>query len=125
MSGENVTNFLAHYGIEAEKTSLAHYGVPGMKWGKRKGRVKKAPLSPEASYRRTRRIQGAIAGGALLAIYGPHVADLSVRALGSAALAAKAARGARAAATVLNAVGASPTASLAKGADGVWRLMGA
>lgn len=34
---ESVDNYLAHMGIEVDD-ELKHYGVPGMKWGKRKAR---------------------------------------------------------------------------------------
>lgn len=40
--GISAADVLAEHGIEVEEETLEHYGVPGMKWGRRKAAQRKA-----------------------------------------------------------------------------------
>lgn len=53
---DNVKEFLAHYDV-GDDESLAHYGVPGMKWGKRKSRSARSS-KPSKDHRDARLIKG-------------------------------------------------------------------
>lgn len=45
--GRNSADILAQHGIVADEETLEHYGVPGMKWGKRRAARKEARIQNE------------------------------------------------------------------------------
>lgn len=119
---------------------LEHHGVKGMRWGRTKPKTatdSKFTGGKAARERANSKIKnkkamttstkiflarvGIIAAAGALT-FGPALADLGFRALGSAALKASSARGAASAESTLMAIGSTAVTALTQGADGVWRL---
>jgi hypothetical protein len=116
---------------------LAHYGIKGMKWGKRKAfkmpveggkdKAHKKGGTPEeeiAKAKRKKAIQtgthGALAVGGLAVLYGKPLANLALDAAGSAAVRRAAARGAKASAPVMKEIGNQLVVTLSKKSNGSW-----
>jgi hypothetical protein len=114
--------------------SLAHYGVPGMRWGKSKGgrssnkppkkKLKDMTPAEKTAYGRKmgNRARLGVAGGIVALHYGPKVLNLAMDAMGSVAVRQATARGARMAAPILKEISNQPLSAMAQGLDGVWRF---
>jgi len=123
--------------------SLQHYGVPGMRWGKRKAvssssdsssssakktkepKEKKELTDDQKAARKSRNTRTALALTAFGVKYGPGIAKVGGLAVGTLVVglnAKKMAKGEAAANAAVRGIGSEVFTRLKADADGVWRL---
>lgn len=96
---------------------LMHFGVKGMKWGRRKNRNLKEKKKPLLSLNVKKNL---VSLGVLGLFIAPEIGRIALHKLADLNNARQAAAATK---TVLDAIGGSKIESLVKGADGVWRLL--